>query len=465
MEANPKIYCRFCVDPSPTSLIVDLTSDTKKYDSVLKKLNKISLNVDFGALLPKTICSDCYNVLTNIYTYVLKVEASQKILNRLFLTVELEADIKLEELSPDECDFPDFEDADLIDLKADKSQNIDKDGIIEKTWDTYEWLCKFCLEKFSNLSDLRSHCKIIHSECNGLYCDSCKMPFDKFEEFTQHVTAHSISLKNYCPYCNERIPKTMHIKTHMKMHTEEPNGVCISCGEMFESDRELMRHETAYKALTKATSKEYHLKCNICYKEFKSRGGRLNHQRVHNVDRTPDQHCEQCGKMFLSKNSLAKHKLLHTGIKPHVCKICNKSFVSLAKLRLHVDVHTGFKPFSCETCKRTFRLKDQLKKHAITHTEEKPFKCSECDKSFRFKNLLEVHVRQHTGQQPYHCVECDKYFVNSSNFHKHNVRKHKSKGTKQVAEQMKGEDEQWREEVMKLVKDGSSHKKKKSRDK
>ena len=51
--------------------------------------------------------------------------------------------------------------------------------------------------------------------------------------------------------------------------------------------------------------------------------------------------CLTCLKMFRSKQQLAQHSLVHTGIRKHVCSYCDRAFKQLSHLQQHVRIHTG----------------------------------------------------------------------------------------------------------------------------
>lgn len=51
--------------------------------------------------------------------------------------------------------------------------------------------------------------------------------------------------------------------------------------------------------------------------------------------------CLTCLKLFRSKQQLAQHSLVHTGIRKHVCSFCDRAFKQLSHLQQHVRIHTG----------------------------------------------------------------------------------------------------------------------------
>ena len=73
----------------------------------------------------------------------------------------------------------------------------------------------------------------------------------------------------------------------------------------------------------------------------------------------------------------------------------------------------GEKPYKCNQCGKDFSEKATLAKHQIIHTGEKPYKCNECGKAFSQKAHLQLHWKIHTGEEPY---ECNVWHVFQSKF-------------------------------------------------
>ena len=123
--------------------------------------------------------------------------------------------------------------------------------------------------------------------------------------------------------------------------------------------------------------------------------------------------CETCDKHFSFRQSLKKHKLIHSGEKPHQCNYCAKSFRHSNTLKNHERIHRGEKPFSCNDCSKAFTDSSALKIHGRIHTGEKPYKCKHCEKSFRQFKTVRDHERIHTGHKPHMCKTCGETFTQS----------------------------------------------------
>ncbi|XP_061163092.1 zinc finger protein 628-like [Saccostrea echinata] len=124
--------------------------------------------------------------------------------------------------------------------------------------------------------------------------------------------------------------------------------------------------------------------------------------------------CPNCNKGFKSKQQLAQHSLVHTGIRRHICSFCDKGFKQLCHLQQHLRIHTGEKPYRCcfDGCDRAFAQMANLHHHMRNHEDHvkkaanKQYQCSVCSRAYTnessLKNhTLKMHVNVRSLEAPY----------------------------------------------------------------
>ena len=107
---------------------------------------------------------------------------------------------------------------------------------------------------------------------------------------------------------------------------------------------------------------------------------------------------------------------------PFACDKCELTFKKEHLLLAHVRVdHEGKQPYLCSfpNCEKGFTRPSDLRKHRLVHTGEKPHKCEYCDCSFISSSNLNKHRRQHTGEKPYSCRVCLRKFTRSIGLRNH----------------------------------------------
>ena len=88
----------------------------------------------------------------------------------------------------------------------------------------------------------------------------------------------------------------------------------------------------------------------------------------------------------------------HTQQRPFRCNDCGKDFMYRGSLYKHKRLHTGERPYTCGICERRFTHASQLFEHLRTHTNERPFKCSVCGRAFAHSGTMHRHQRNHFSQ-------------------------------------------------------------------
>ncbi|RZC43055.1 endonuclease III-like protein 1, partial [Asbolus verrucosus] len=125
--------------------------------------------------------------------------------------------------------------------------------------------------------------------------------------------------------------------------------------------------------------------------------------------------CEICGKCFLSKHILTRHRYNHMRKK---CPICGKE-ITQSNLRAHVEAHTC-SPQICELCGATLKTKDNLRQHIFYSHNDSRHKCEYCDKVFKRRTHRDAHQKkEHLGEATHVCDTCGKKFFSIRNLNTH----------------------------------------------
>ncbi|XP_012256302.2 zinc finger protein 888-like [Athalia rosae] len=149
-----------------------------------------------------------------------------------------------------------------------------------------------------------------------------------------------------------------------------------------------------------------------------------------NEDNESPYRCAICQVQFFSRVSLDRHIVdLHLGTTGRfLCDICHKEFSRVFDLARHKLIHSGVKPFQCSTCQKQFSRQDHLKQHILSHSQcsEGEFfgfenglnKCTICHKQLSRPQHLRTHMRQHLGTL-FECDKCSKRFSRASHLRAH----------------------------------------------
>lgn len=145
---------------------------------------------------------------------------------------------------------------------------------------------------------------------------------------------------------------------------------------------------------------------------------------------------------FTASGDVHRHKVVHTGEKPHLCDICGRGkqlfkikpiLLIIPSIQLqyvqflltaiqesnintwltqleNCDTHFCLTSFVllCSSYGAGFNNLSNLKEHKRTHATDKTFTCDQCGKSFNTQRKLLKHKARHTGEKPHSCATCGK---------------------------------------------------------
>ena len=109
------------------------------------------------------------------------------------------------------------------------------------------------------------------------------------------------AFKTLCPHCGQGFNKDDEMQAHLSRHTGLKSHKC-QCGKQYAHKSHLTRHMKVCKENATVNC----VKCNICYKMFKTK----EYLKVHvtNVHSNPGSfQCANCGRRFNHNATLLKH--------------------------------------------------------------------------------------------------------------------------------------------------------------
>lgn len=134
--------------------------------------------------------------------------------------------------------------------------------------------------------------------------------------------------------------------------------------------------------------------------------------------------CNACEKSYNAKSSLATHvRKVHLGI-TYKCTHCHLEFREKGKRNTHINhVHLK-KPrisenVTCEECGKVYKTKQKLKEHFDAKHTDKTFQCTQdgCNFVAKSPNQLRHHMTSH--EERFKCVHCGVRYTSNQNLKQH----------------------------------------------
>ncbi|KAL3854793.1 hypothetical protein ACJMK2_014042 [Sinanodonta woodiana] len=307
--------------------------------------------------------------------------------------------------------------------------------------------CRFCHSQFRVLIDLIAHLEERHWDRPDL------------QEELEAVRLESQKMK--CDICGRVLSNSKMLQIHKKSNheTERKMELCHLCPSSFNRRHELRNHIRVVHEKIKT------LECSLCKTKFATKAKMLTHeQNVHRVGRVDLNKCENCSKVFPSRDHLSHHLQKEHGIirslkssqwhwhgqQKYNCLNCGKEFehemvfqahrkrcqvvhmcaycgIAIRKMSSIVDhvtrIHYEEKKLFCTVCEpeRKFdskktKLCHDILYHNASFTQEDllrddEFGCRHCPRHFETRMKLFCHVRDdHQKDCCFQCTECNAAF-------------------------------------------------------
>ena len=208
--------------------------------------------------------------------------------------------------------------------------------------------------------------------------------------------------------------------------------VCKICGlrlTRFNGTRHVMNVHNIGK-----TEDQKIIQCSYCQETFRDNYNKKIHEiRLHT--KKYDHHCEVCGKGFVERNILERHKeavhdtpetekykkkqIQKEPVERVVCPHCGSTFATKISLRNHIQVVHEDVKFECPHCNYSNGRKSNLDLHIKTKHEGLTFPCPHCSYKATRKHNLKVHIKTtHEGLR-FNCPHCEFQVTRKDYLEKH----------------------------------------------
>lgn len=221
-------------------------------------------------------------------------------------------------------------------------------GLVPLLLENNKFECTVCKKKFNSRLTLYRHSG---SHFLSFKCDKCGKMCANRSQLRIHKLSHSY----HCRRCKKIFSSAEEKKRHFKEKLCKPYTSCPECGDQFTCWEHKQRHMETVHGHAKAVHR-----CQVCYKEFKTRIAVYHHFKA---DHTEDHKCDHCGASLSTEQKLKEHVASHTGEKLYECPVCGKSFHKSCSLREHRKIHDDSKKKSCSACGKLFVGMPKLKNH------------------------------------------------------------------------------------------------------
>lgn len=345
---------------------------------------------------------------------------------------------------PKTVDVSTTTDKELINLQLVKTEDETDDGILLEHYvmeeDSEETYLDYCVDSETTLKDpqlVEMKIDVLESSDETESYSNEKSPRGNVSKATRQQPlrgkdtkaklASSDTMDESIPTDTDDQSQDQEQVYFEETETEEDEGEetfddlrCYICDDREESEELLEQHLDLHSTMLPYDCKSC-LAEGVIVRTIKTISSLHNHLRSHHYPFW----CDICGKRFLRKTQMRRHKENHSN-SLFVCDECGRGFTHKKTWQNHIKRHKALRTemYKCSTCSKAFGNKTRLERHMRLHTGDKPFECKYCDKRYYDRHQLQCHTEKHFKEIDCTCEFCGETFTGTKKLDDHKIAKH-----------------------------------------
>jgi KRAB domain-containing zinc finger protein len=252
-----------------------------------------------------------------------------------------------------------------------------------------------------------------HGSVDPFVCQDCGASFPRKFQLVNHGKLHG-RVPHECTVCGQEFLQKRTLVAHMRQHTDAPH-VCLTCSEGFRSKTELTAHQRIVhniqppvrnkQATATATSNAQAQQQQVLQNQLEQEQQQeieeeqqytLKHepQQYETIHTIQDQHHNNYQIMVPAGSP--EHKTIRIQQQniqsQHICNQCGSVFINRESLNLHLRMHTGDKGLMTDLCAITAAIPSHIFQSGNAYIEIDGGKCKQFS-LLSFFNLPSLTIR------------------------------------------------------------------------
>ncbi|KAJ0180389.1 hypothetical protein K1T71_003793 [Dendrolimus kikuchii] len=323
--------------------------------------------------------------------------------------------------------------------------------------------CQHCEAKFEQATDLNKHIYAEHSDRTlGVQsfepdmslvkdeveeyhysCTECNAIFETVDAWTDHQVAEHHQVAHHCDQCDKKFLRPSELAEHKNTHLRVKFYPCSVCANSYSTPQKLSEHvQQVHPGVGASVAGDTEFFCDICIRSFKSRQAYSNHMRIHakvpttnkkpgdNKSFAPQIIGKPIKQFPMVQPGFVSFRPSHNNVPnaPYCCDICGKGFMHKKNIWKHKKVlHADILNDRNDSEENTMQASTEEEEYNVD--ENGVMLSTPQFNSFNFTNFTNSTPQSQPEQMSFSCELCFKRFPLKTSLWKHKRAKHGISGS------------------------------------